>query len=268
MKAGLHGMGESMWTLITVTYNSEKVLSRNLDRAPHGVRRLVIDNASTDNSANIAARRGADVIRLDNNCGFSKANNIALSRCDTEFVAFVNPDVHVDYSSLGTLALSIDRLGGLVAPQLAYPDGSLQPNGRQLPFLTRKVLNRLNRERTDYFRFAPRGKAVPVAWAIGAAVAAKRSTVLGLEGWDERFFIYYEDSELGLRAWEAGVPFHVVGDVVWTHEWARATTKASWAAWKHEIASATRFYYRRPELLVPGPWARKRYNQGPRAGLT
>jgi GT2 family glycosyltransferase len=257
-----------MWTLITVTFNSEKVLARNFDRAPQGVRRLVVDNASSDESVNVAADRGAEVIQLDSNCGFSAANNIALSKSDTDLVAFVNPDVRVDYSRLDTLARSVKRLGGLVAPQLAYPDGSLQPNGRQLPFLTRKVSNRLSSKRSDYFRIATPGEVIRVAWAIGAAVSGTRSTFVKLGGWDERFFVYYEDSELGLRAWESGLPFHVLGDVVWTHEWARETTTVKWPAWKREIASASRFYFRRPELLAPGPWARNRYRRGAIEGLS
>lgn len=248
-------MGDVRWTLITVTYNSSEALRRfwNGD-LPADVEWVVVDNASQDGSAEVARSLGARVIALDVNLGFGGANNIGYRASDAPYVAFVNPDIAIDPESLSVLEASLTREDGLVSPQLIYSDGSVQPGGRTLPSLSNKVINRLLRTdlTSDYFVIAQPGEERYVAWAIGAAVAAKRSTfeLLGDGGpWDELFFIYYEDSDIALRSWTKGLTVRVTGDARWTHGWARETKKLSLGPWKRELASMSRFYRRYPALV-------------------
>lgn len=246
---------EPGWTLVTVTYDSAPELRRwwaglRLD----GCRWIVVDNASSDDSVATARSLGADVIALDRNVGFSAANNVALAAATSEWVAFVNPDVAVDVTSLPRLAQLAARHTAIVAPQLVDPDGSVQANGRGLPFLADKLAHRgVRLPGADVTQYLPdtSGRATYVAWVMGAAVCARRETFLRIGGWDERYFLYYEDHELGLTAWEHGIPVLVDGTVSWTHEWKRATTRWEWAPWKREIRGAMTFFRRHPELLGP-----------------
>lgn len=254
------------WTLITVTYNSaEALLHFFAGPLPDDVEWLVVDNASHDDSAVTARSLGARVSVLPRNRGFAAANNIALHAARGRHVAFVNPDVTVDYADLPRLSRHLDATPEpvLLAPQLLDPDGTPQPNGRGVPTLTRKVAHRLHGEHQDdgYRIFAEADSARYVSWAMGAVIAGRRSTLTTLGGWDERFFVYYEDHDLGLRAWRHGVPVVLVGDVRWTHGWARETTGRSWAAWKLELGGMAKFFARYPTLLVTprrlgAPWSR------------
>lgn len=256
--------GAEDWTVITVTFNSR----RDLDHYVAGprfekARWIVVDNASTDGSADAARAAGADVIVLDRNRGFATANNRGLAVAATPWVLFANPDVDVVEGDLPALARACSATGGLVAPQLLNDDRSVQRNGRGLPFLVDKFGHRgvrLPGARTT--EYLPETWHAPtfVAWAIGAAVAGSRALVDELGGWDESFFLYYEDHDLGLRAWRHGIPVVVDPRVTWVHGWQRATMSASLTPWRREVASAIRFFRRYPELLLPTRrWAMRRH---------
>ena len=243
------------WTLITVTYNSTRHLKAwwSGPRDPR-VRWLVVDNGSSDGSAETARALGADVIPLACNIGFSRANNVGLRSARTPWVAFVNPDVEVGTESLDRLADVADRECALVTPQLVDGHGTPQGNGRGLPFLVDKLANRgVVLPGARLASYVPSVEAGPtyVGWTIGAAVAGRRTHFEALGGWAEEFFLYYEDHDLGLRAWRGGHPVVVVPDVRWTHDWQRATTRAALGPWRREVGSAWRFFRRYPEFLLP-----------------
>lgn len=253
------------WTLITVTYNSSEALQRfRTEQIPDGVEWLVVDNASHDDSAATARRLGGRVTVLPENRGFSAANNVGLKAARGRYVAFVNPDVKVNYDDLALLSRLLDAAPEpiLLAPQLLNPDGSPQPSGRGVPTLPRKIAHRLQREHRNGYRIIADSQSMRyISWAMGAAVMGRRSTFVDLGGWDDHFFVYYEDHDLGLRAWRSGVPVVLVGGARWTHGWDRATARWSWAAWKLELGGMAKFFARYPTLLVTpnrmgGRWAR------------
>ncbi|WP_157803672.1 glycosyltransferase [Luteimicrobium subarcticum] len=244
-----------------MTYESAGDLAAYWSRhLPPDVEWVVVDNASRDGSAELAESLGARVVRQPRNAGFGAANNVGLAAARGRYVAFVNPDVAVDPGSLDALAREIDRERGLVAPQLLHDDGTVQPNGRGFPTLSAKVLNRLRPTGGSRYRIvAEPGEAVYVCWAIGAAVASRREWFVELGAWDERFFVYYEDSDQGMRAWSDGMTVRLVGDVRWVHGWARATTGLRIRPWWHELRSMAAFYTRYPALVVDGRHLRHRY---------
>jgi len=241
------------WTLVTVTHNSAATLSRCWSRADLGdARWIVVDNASRDDSRAVARDLGADVIARTANDGFSVANNVALAEVRTPWVLFVNPDVVVAAATdLERLAATARRHDALVAPRLLNPDGSEQRNGRGLPLPTHKLGHRgLRLPWVDPGAYARGGLDVPsyVAWAIGAAVGGSTALLRELGGWDERYFVYYEDHDLGLRSWASGHPVVLDPAVSWVHEWQRATTRLRWTPWRHELRSARTFYATYPGL--------------------
>lgn len=256
------------WTLITVTHNSQAALERHWGGwAPlAGQAWVVVDNASTDDSVAVASRLGARVISLPKNVGFGAANNVGFAQSTSRWVAFVNPDVTPRATDLAEIGAHLDSSPRtLVSPQLVNADGSLQPNGRGEPFLVSKIRNRTASEGLvgTYLRFAQPNEVVTVEWLMGAVVAGTRSHLASLASlgpWDERFFVYYEDSDLGIRNAQAGGTSQILGSVRWIHGWARETKSLSWRAWKLELASMARFYGRYPRLLGRPP--RRQLPQG------
>lgn len=240
-------------SLITVSYNSVDALGhfwneREFDDLTEWI---VVDNCSSDGSAELAQELGARVVRLPKNVGFSAANNAGLAAARGSFVGFVNPDVRIGANPIDQLERIAQETGAIVGPQLLNPDGSAQPNGRGFPLLTAKVRNRLKGDDADYLLTSDGPQPFPVVWLMGAAVFGTREAVEKIHGWDSRFFIYYEDSDFGLRAWKAGIPVLLAPQATAVHGWARETSgRFRWAPWMREIASMTRFYSRYPELLL------------------
>jgi N-acetylglucosaminyl-diphospho-decaprenol L-rhamnosyltransferase len=254
----------SDWTLVTVTYNSAKTLQAYWREfmPDRGATWLVIDNGSTDDSAAVAGTLGARVHKIGRNIGFARANNAGLAMCESKYIAFVNPDVAVDVATLSTLAHAIDAHDGLVGPQLLSPDGTPQANYRGMPFLVDKFAHRgMSLPGSSLGQYVPEvidDRPMYVAWLMGAAVAARADLMRALGGWDGRYFLYYEDHELGLRAWQRRSSVVIVPSVRWIHGWARETIHFNRTAWRREAASATRFYAKYPELLIPARSLAKR----------
>ena len=164
----------------------------------------------------------------------------------------VNPDVVVDSpTSLHRLGLvSRANRDALVTPQLMNPDGTEQANARGLPYLVDKIANRGLRlpgaRLHDYSRTGLSGPTF-VAWVMGAALAGPTDIFRRIGGWDEKFFIYYEDHDIGLRAWKTGHRVIVDPRIRWVHEWQRATSRPRIGPWKHEARSSRRFYSTYPQ---------------------
>ncbi|WP_447942590.1 glycosyltransferase [Microbacterium aurum] len=246
-------------SLITVAHNSAETLRRcwSATRLPADTEWIVVDNGSSDDSAAVARALGARVIDAGANRGFSAGNNLGLQHASGSFIGFVNPDVVVDVDSIGELVATARRRRALVAPQLLNLDGTEQPNGRGYPLLVAKVRNRLRGGDAAYLLRSGDGEPQPVCWVMGAAILGDRALFEVLGGWDARFFLYYEDKDICLRAWAAGIPTLLVPGARWTHGWARETTSLHWGAWRREIPSMVKFYRRYPEFLS-GPRASAR----------
>jgi GT2 family glycosyltransferase len=243
------------WTIITVTYNSAPALSEHpLSIRSDSVEWIVVDNASSDDSAAIAESLGARVIRLENNVGFARANNIGVLSSDGSHLLFLNPDVVPDLADLEQLEQVLAKDGGIVAPQLLNSDLTLQPNGRGAPYLIRKIRNRILTSREmnrSYWLFAEPQEIRRVNWVMGAAIAMLREDFEKIRGWNEEYFIYYEDTDICLRTAKMNMPVRVDGHCRWVHLWARETSGLSLRAWWYEIRSAALFYSSHPQFLIP-----------------
>lgn len=240
-------------SIVTVTYNSAPTIEHFWsDHAlADGVEWIVVDNASTDDTVSVAQRLGAKVIRLDRNRGFSYANNVGYDAATADFIGFVNPDVRLNINAIHVLEDVAARHDAIVGPQLYNADGSRQPNGRGYPTLAAKVRNRLRGDDPSYLLFSPDDDPRAVVWLMGAAVFGHREKFDRFGAWDSHFFLYYEDSDLGLRSWKAGVPVLLVPQARMEHGWARETAgRFRLSPWMREIASMSKFYSRYPSLLL------------------
>ena len=250
------------WTFITVTYNNSRQLRESWSGIDlEGHRWLVVDNNSSDDSAEVALSLGAEVVRRADNRGFSASNNTGLAMATSEWIAFVNPDLRPDLESLKRIQTISTKHSAIVAPQLVNSDMSLQPNARGFPTVPQKLANRgIGAARVDTARYVRTDLQDPtyIAWAMGAAVCGPRAIFDRIGGWDSRYFIYYEDHDLGLRAWLNGYSVILDPRSRWVHAWQRETTGFRLAPWKHELRSASIFYREYPEFLS----THRRYESG------
>ena len=251
-------MTSSLLTIVTVTHNSADQLKKFWSTAPTGFFDwIVIDNNSQDDSVKIARYLGATkILELKSNLGFSKACNLGLRETVTDFVGFVNPDLTVSKPGLIQILMHLERHNSLVSQQLAHEDGSLQPNGRGLPFLDHKLIGRISPvlgRKLGYYRQKTSESPMYVQWLMGASVFGRTATFREIGGWDESYFLYYEDAALGIAASEIGVHSSLIGTENWVHGWSRSTSRLNIRAWWHEIKSALVFYFKNPLYLASWP---------------
>jgi N-acetylglucosaminyl-diphospho-decaprenol L-rhamnosyltransferase len=210
-------------TIIVVTYNSAHCLAALhplLQQAPHVV---VSDNASGDGTAAQAQALWphASVLGHDRTLGFGAANNRALARVSTPFALLLNPDCEFSPEQLAQLLAAADQFpeAAMLAPQLVDAKGHPEVNYRWPNTL-----------------WASKGPGasgpVSVGFMCGAAMLLRMSVCQPTGFFDETFFLYYEDDDLCLRFFKAGLPMVVVPSVHAMHQ-SRGSVKGK-TPWRSE----------------------------------
>lgn len=246
-------MSTRSWDLVVVLHNSESELIDIWTHVDVAMRDRVcaVDNGSSDASVALATSLFPKVVEQAN-LGLSAGNNAGLRATQGRYVLFLNPDVSPTLAGLAELQSALEQAASLIAPRLVDADGSPQANARGLPFLFRQAVHRLlgSNGWSDSYLAPAVGPLGEVPWLLGAAIAGRRDTFETLGGWPEEYFLYYEDVELCLRAWETGVPVRLLEDVRWTHTWARASRSVGSRTFRLHLRSAIRFFRNRPRLIV------------------
>lgn len=210
-----------MVTVIIVNWNGGHLLAQCLRdllrQSVQPARILVMDNGSSDGSAEQAAQLpGVTVRLLGQNFGFAGGNNRAFSECDTEYVALLNPDAFPEP----------DWLEKLVAAAEVHPEMAAL-GSRQMMHGTDNVVDGLGDVyhvsglvwRDGYGRLLRDSDAVPreIFSACAGAVLYRRDALVNVGGFDEDYFCYVEDVDLGFRLRLGGYRTMYVPDAVVHH---------------------------------------------------
>ena len=222
-------------SVVVVSYNTRDILRRCLARLTEELAALrgeaiVVDNASADGSADMVAAEFPDVhlVRCAVNLGFAAGNNRGFALARGRYVVLLNPDAFLGEGSLALALAHMDRSPrvGIAGGRLQDPAGRLQPSGRLFPSLLNEVLvtsglaARFPRSRL-FGRFdrtwANPGQAAQVDWIPGAFTIIRGRALGETGGFDERFFLYYEEVDLCRRMVQAGYEVWYWPDIVVTH---------------------------------------------------
>ena len=209
--------------IVIVNWNTGVVLAECLDSvaaAGLGVavhRVVVVDNASTDQSIEWATSRSASatVIRNLGNRGFAAACNQGAAGSAADYLLFLNPDTRLNVDTLTATLAFMDAPAqhdvGICGIRLVDVDG--QPSTAAARFPSPRLVFG---EATGLSRLLPQifprhlltaaecGTTRDVDQVIGAYFLIRRALFDRLGGFDERFFVYYEEVDLSLRAARAG----------------------------------------------------------------
>ena len=262
-----------------VSWNTAALLDRCLAALPAALDGLdadvvVVDNGSTDGSADAAARHPSITVRRNViNSGYASAMNQALTAAlpghggaEAEVLIALNPDTEPPAGSLKALVerLLAEPELGLVGPRLLNLDGSVQHSAYRFPslrlaaivgLLPRAVLGHGVGARWWLEGFASHDRSSDVDWLVGAVHVIRRSALDGEDPYGERWFMYVEDLDLcwrlARRGWrrrleaEVCVPHagNASGAIAWGHERRSRWTAASydWFEQTHG-AAATRVW--------------------------
>jgi GT2 family glycosyltransferase len=168
----------------------------------------------------------------------------------------INPDIIVSPGSLKIIydRLQADRGIGILGVRLRYPNGDLQASCRRFPTLRSVFLRGLLPEK-DAARFksirrylmlgdAPREPG-PVDWVLGSCLAMRREAIEMVGGFDETYFMYYEDIDLCYRVKQLGMKIEYYPLVEWVHDYRRESTQnGRWALRRRHFQSAMRFLHK------------------------
>ena len=235
-------------SIVVVSHDSASQLSRLIEsiRLQLGSQPelIVVDTASTDDSAEVARSAGAEVVVLTHNPGFGPANNVGLSRAGGDVTALLNPDVELLDAGLSGLVALAGQRRALLVPRLVGPDGRIEKSAHPIP------------GRVRAFAFALLGPALParwrleaepwrsqapvaVGWAVAAALVAPTDLLRALGPFDPDAFLFYEDLDLCLRAAERGIPTSRHPEVVLRHLGGHSTAPA-YGGEPHELLARRR----------------------------
>jgi GT2 family glycosyltransferase len=172
----------------------------------------VVDNASTDGSCEgLDAAPPLTVIRNTENRGFAAACNQGAAGSDADYILFLNPDTRL---MPGSLELPVRYLQsehheavGILGIQLVDTEGRVARNTARVPSAWSMIGNSLGLDRLMPSVFPPlfvtewaHDETRHVDQVMGAFFFVRRSVFEALGGFDERFFVYYEDLDFAMRA--------------------------------------------------------------------
>jgi GT2 family glycosyltransferase len=211
--------------VVIPSWNSLELLPRCLDSlASQGAELevLVVDNGSTDGSVEYLRERGTPHVSLPRNVGFAAAVNIGAARVGAEAILALNADTELEPGCVAALgpALAADpRLGG-VQPRILQLDGEAGVSASARVYSAGQALVADGRalEEGAGEAQAPGGPGEHEIFGVcGAACLLRRQLFEPpLGGYDERYFAFYEDVDLNVRARIAGWRFaYVPAAVVW-----------------------------------------------------
>ena len=177
-------------TIVSVGFESAAVLPGMLDSIPTGNPIVLVDNNSTDETAQIAQEHGATTLRLTANTGFGVACNIGAARVTTPFVLFLNPDARLMPGALDALLASAKQ-----HPQAsAFNPALFGNNGRPKNRRGSTIAPQLGRRATQS---VAEDTVTPIL--SGSALFCRLEAFNKVGGFDEAIFMYHEDDDLSLR---------------------------------------------------------------------
>ncbi|MDP3975781.1 MAG: glycosyltransferase family 2 protein [bacterium] len=251
-------------SICIVNYYSERELGRFLEsiavyRPEHLFEVIVVDN-SQSGIQSLKAEFGDWLHIIDSfkNVGYGQALNRAVKKAKGEYVFLCNPDLEAQDGSFQKLLHFADRTGefGIIGPKLLFVEGGIQDSCRRFPNCWDLMIKRLGLSRwfpgrmEQYLmKHKKPDEQAEVDWLVGAALLMKRDTFQALRGFDERFFLFFEDTDLCRRCWEKQLSVMYYPDATFLHTRQRLSESA-WPGfwifkkvfWIHLISAGKYFW--------------------------
>jgi len=209
-------------SIIVVTYNSREFIGECLNSlyAEPMARELeviVVDNDSHDGTADFI--RGSfphtTLIESGENLGFAAGNNLAFKRASGDYLLLLNPDTQLVTGAIGKLVdfMKQNPSCGICGGRLNNGAGELLPSARRFPnvlyklFMISGLADRFPDSRifgAYGYSYLDHEQPIEAQWVPGTFAIYRRDMLEQIDAFDERFFLYYEETDLCLRAKQAG----------------------------------------------------------------
>jgi N-acetylglucosaminyl-diphospho-decaprenol L-rhamnosyltransferase len=248
--------------IVTVSYGSSDAVVALLDSIPGSTTRpvdvVVVDNLPGGDADLEATLRGraARIVSRPDNPGYGGGINAGAATfgTDIDWIFVVNPDLTLDAGSLDELLRvgEHDATIGALGPRIRDHDGVTYPSARAIPSVRLGIGHALlgdvapaNPWTKKYHRFADYDVQRDAGWLSGACVLVRRSAYDSVSGFDDEFFMYFEDVDLGFRLGTSGWRNVFVPTATASHEGGHSTRKHSAAMIRAHHSSARRWITKR-----------------------
>ncbi len=224
-------------SIIIVNYKTRGMVKQGLKSLRRaGIRLnyevLVVDNASFDGLPELVREEFPEtrLIALEKNVGFAAGNNLAIKKAKGKYVFVLNPDALVPSGTIEALYAYMEAHPkiGVLGPKLVRPDGTRQESAHRfptpwIPIYRRTPLGKTARARNEIDRYFLRDvnftEPTEVDWIEGAAMCVRRAAIDEVGLFDERYFVYFEDTDWCRRFWmkQWSVVYHPGIEVIHYH---------------------------------------------------
>ena len=171
--------------------------------------------------------------------GFGANHNAAFEHCASSCFCVLNPDIRIGENPFPRLVEELRKPKvGVVAPRILDPDGNVEDSARRFPtpwFIVRKLFGLT--ARLDY---RIERTTLSPDWVDGMFMLFRKDVFAELQGFDERYFLYYEDVDLCRRLRERGYDVRLLPSVSAVHD-ARRESRRSVRHLRWHLASLLRF---------------------------
>lgn len=211
-------MPSSAVDIVVVTYNPGDTITTFLQSAvgAQGVQSItVVDNASGDGVAHrAAADAGVEFVQTGRNAGYGAAANRGSLTGSADWILVSNADIVLEPGAVAALVdvAESDPAIGAVGPRVQEIDGTTYPSARPLPTFFVGAGHALFGKRWPHNPWTrrykldlhPLGGEVDAGWLSGSCFLVRRAVWEEVGGFDERYFMFFEDVDLGRRIGSAG----------------------------------------------------------------
>ena len=249
--------------IITVAYNSGdelRAFAASLAAATSRPYELVICDNGQDSSVvdAVAQEYGAQVIRSGENLGYGRAINAGAKGYAGDWFVLANPDVHFEAGSIDTLleATQYWPRGGAFGPRIITTNGKVYPSARRFPGLIAgtghamlKDVWKSNPFSRWYHGHNQLGHSRRADWLSGACLLIRREAFEEVGGFDDDYFMFFEDTQLGKDMLEKRWRSVYVPRALVTHD----TSKS----WRDQPDSMIRAHHESAEKYIAKAYPKK-----------
>lgn len=211
-------------SIIVLNLNGKKIIPYCLDSLKkinypkNNFEVVVVDNGSKDDSAYFIKKQYPEVVIIENekNLGFCVANNRAVEKAKGEYVIFLNNDMRVEADWLNVLVDKItsnDKIATASSKILSWDGKKINYGGADSDvFMNARMEGYLDENKKTAYK-----EDKEILFPSGGSMIIKKDLFLNAGGFDEDFFAYYEDVDLGVRLKVLGYENHFVHNAIVYH---------------------------------------------------
>lgn len=257
-------------SIIIVSFNTSNILYQCLERVYKEIASLnaeviIIDNASKDDSVAMVQKEfpQATLIASPTNLGFAAANNLGFHNAKGKYIVLINSDLLLHSGVLKEAYRRMEKERGIAAGgiQLMSGDGKPQLSSRRFPTPWRDLCQRTG------LKGEPDDQCPYPDWIPGAFVIVRKNLLDACGGFDERFFMYYEEVDLcrrlkkhfgDIRYWQDLTSIHLGSASLQAIEGKHIIASREVGLWRFQSA----FLYYRKQYGRWGAWSSYLFERG------